>query len=296
MGLEEAPDLAARRLHLVRPREAVELGTSVTTVPQEQRRGYGLLEGPTQPGQSRVNRSSAQAKAFGELVRAQAAAHVQVEQGVLLGPKSRRRGPDELGELLRLDHLGRVEGVDVLELGQAETDTVVRRHAPPPAELVDREVARHSEQPRLDAARHLALAERGPSARERVLDDVGSRVPVAQDPHREVVDRPVVTLVQSRERVLVALVRPRAERFVGLVCCSAFAGHSAFRQRTQSIVSRSSGKAQAALVSEERQLGLSLAAQELEIDLDAGDPAGLGQRARLRLEALSDENPAAVRA
>ena len=50
----------------------------------------------------------------------------------------------------------------------------------------------------------------------------------------------------------------------------------------------------AASMREERQLGLALAAQQLEVDLDARDPACLGERARLRLEALRDEDPAAL--
>ena len=45
---------------------------------------------------------------------------------------------------------------------------------------------------------------------------------------------------------------------------------------------------------EERQLGLALAAQDGEVDLDAGESALLGQRDRLRLDLLRDEDAAAV--
>ena len=38
---------------------------------------------------------------------------------------------------------------------------------------------------------------------------------------------------------------------------------------------------------EQRQLGLALAAQHGEVDLDAADPARLGERHRLRLEATA---------
>ena len=44
---------------------------------------------------------------------------------------------------------------------------------------------------------------------------------------------------------------------------------------------------------EERQLGLALAAQHREVDLDAGDAAALGERDRLRLDLLRGEDAAA---
>ena len=46
---------------------------------------------------------------------------------------------------------------------------------------------------------------------------------------------------------------------------------------------------------EQRQVGLALAAQHREVDLDAGDPPRLGQHARLRLDDLRGEDAAAVR-
>src|SRR3954451_6894760 len=45
---------------------------------------------------------------------------------------------------------------------------------------------------------------------------------------------------------------------------------------------------------EQGQRGLALAAQHLEVDLDPRDPAGLGQHARLRLDDLGGEHPAAL--
>ncbi len=44
---------------------------------------------------------------------------------------------------------------------------------------------------------------------------------------------------------------------------------------------------------EEREVRLALAAQDGEVDLDAADPAGLGEHARLRLEDLGGEHTAA---
>src|SRR3954452_7995447 len=44
------------------------------------------------------------------------------------------------------------------------------------------------------------------------------------------------------------------------------------------------------LRAEERQLGLALAAQHREVDLDPGDPARLGEDARLRLHRLGRED------
>src|SRR5205814_6077841 len=46
------------------------------------------------------------------------------------------------------------------------------------------------------------------------------------------------------------------------------------------------------LAGEERQVRLTLAAQDGEIDLDAADPARLGERARLRLDRLGGEDAA----
>ena len=46
---------------------------------------------------------------------------------------------------------------------------------------------------------------------------------------------------------------------------------------------------------EERERGLALAAQLREVDLDPGDPARLGQHARLRLDDLRRQHAAAVR-
>ena len=48
-------------------------------------------------------------------------------------------------------------------------------------------------------------------------------------------------------------------------------------------------RAAAELDGEERQLGLALAAQHGEVDLDAGDAAALGERHRLWLDRLRDE-------
>src|SRR5512132_428152 len=51
----------------------------------------------------------------------------------------------------------------------------------------------------------------------------------------------------------------------------------------------------AGLGPEQGQLGLALAAEHREVDLDPRDPAGLGQDARLRLDRLGGEDAAAVR-
>ena len=48
------------------------------------------------------------------------------------------------------------------------------------------------------------------------------------------------------------------------------------------------------LAAEQRQVGLALAAQHGEVDLDAADPARLRQRARLRLDRLRGEDAAAA--
>ena len=45
---------------------------------------------------------------------------------------------------------------------------------------------------------------------------------------------------------------------------------------------------------EQRQLGLALAAEHVQVDLDAADPARLGERDRLRLEPLRGEDAAAA--
>ena len=45
---------------------------------------------------------------------------------------------------------------------------------------------------------------------------------------------------------------------------------------------------------EERQVGLALAAEQREIDLDTADAARLRERDRLRLQLLRGEDPAAA--
>ena len=50
----------------------------------------------------------------------------------------------------------------------------------------------------------------------------------------------------------------------------------------------------AVYAAEQREVRLALAAQHREVDLDAGDPARLGQHARLRLDLLRGEHAAAV--
>src|SRR5207344_1256549 len=53
-----------------------------------------------------------------------------------------------------------------------------------------------------------------------------------------------------------------------------------------------SRRTRGSLRAEQRQLGLPLAAQNLEVDLDAADPTRLGERRGLRLDPLRDEQPA----
>ena len=217
VSLEDTPALVHRALSPVLRDEAVELGATAVAVPQQERGHDRVLEGRAQPRQARVDRAAAKAEAVGELVGGEAAPDVQVEQRVLLGAQARRRGPDQLGELLRLDGLGRVVGRGVRELGEAEPEPFVREHAAAAAQLVDREVARDPVQPGLDARRPDALADRRPRARERPLHDVGGRVRVAQDPDSEVVQAGVMPLVELGEGVLVPRRGERGESFVGLV-------------------------------------------------------------------------------
>ena len=109
--------------------QAVEVRTLSAAVPNQERGGDRALECLPKTGQARVDGAPPHAQGVGQLVGAQPTPDVQVEERVLLGAQPGGRGPDELGELLRLDGLRRVEGGRVGQLSEAEAEALAREEA-----------------------------------------------------------------------------------------------------------------------------------------------------------------------